>query len=362
MSIPDDVLEYGVNELIKNMGNEGTSVTLYYQALSEDYNDPERRAMWIEQGVFPPDDAGAVVQITYPQNFIADASELKRKFPLVQIDGGIWDIEKMGVSIKMTAFNDGETIESDPLNEFDALVYQSICSYIDRGIGNTDLDIESELRFFTPAMIYENMNPGTVDSNAKQDLIEKVRISIDKMRHIKVTLNYNGFIEKVYKGRKQAAQREGFLKESLIEDEWLINAKRTPFKLNGQWVDGYRMNTVPPIYWKQKTMVKQLATYERKLLNPPGMRDNTGELLLIKHFILEYIQNMKSMPKLTKKLKYDTIFSKAGIVPEALTKRQRQTKREQIRKYLDFLISEQKIKGYSEYKIGQKIAGIQFKL
>lgn len=356
MSMPDDVLSYALKQF-KKQGialNEGKLLPCTIEALNEAYDEDRERI----KEFLPPEDAETIVQISYPQNFIADASELKRKLSLVPIDGGMWDIAKMGISIKMTAFNDGETIDSEPLNEFDKLVYQSICSYIDRGIGATDLEIESDLRFFTPAMIYENMNPGTGNSSGKPEAIERVRRSIDKLRHIKLTLVYDDFIKKVCKGKKAADQRDSLLKESRVEEEWLINAKRTPFRLNGEWVDGYRLNTVPPIYWKQKTIVRQLATYERKLLSPPGMRDKSGELLAIKHFILEHIQSMKNATTLSRKLKYDTIFERTGIVIE--TKKQAQRKRDQIKKYLDFLVTEGKIQGYTEYNEGQKLVGIEF--
>lgn len=358
MSIPEDVLGYVLKQFEKQGIDlqEGTLLPCTIEALNEAYEGDRERI----KDLLPPEDAEAIVQISYPQNFIADSSELKRKISLVPIDGAIWDISKMGVSIKMTAFNDGETINSEPLNEFDKLVYQSICSYIDRGIGATDLEIETDLRFFTPAMIYENMNPGTGNSSGKPEAIERVRRSIDKLRHIKVTLVYDDFIKKVYKGKKAADQRDNLLKESRIEEEWLINAKRTPFRLNGEWVDGYRLNTVPPIYWKQKTLVKQLATYERKLLSPPGMRDKSGELLAMKHFILEHIQSMKNSPTLSRKLKYDTIFERASITID--TRLQAQRKRDQIKKYLDFLVTEGKIQGYKEYNEGRKLAGIEFNL
>ena len=358
MSIPDDILSYALRQLEKQGVNldEGDLRTVTVEALNEAYEqDKDRIAEFL-----PPEDTETIVQITYPQNFIADASELKRKLSLVPIDGALWDISKMGVSVKLTAFHDGETVDSEPITEFDKLVYQSICSYIDRGIGSTDLEIANELRFFTPAMIYEVMNPGTGNSTAKPENIERVRKSIDKLRHIKLTLVYDDFIRKIYSGKKADKEREALLKESKVEEEWLLNAKKTPFRLHGEWVDGYRLNTVPPIYWKQKTIVRQLATYERRLLSSPGMRDKGGELVAIKHFILEHIQSMKNAKNLSRKLKYETIFERAGVTIE--NKLQAQRKRDQIKKYLDFLISEQKIKGYTEYKDGKSLAGIEFHL
>lgn len=356
MNIPDDVLSYALKQLTKQGVNldEGELRSFVTAALNEEYEKDKERI----KDLLPPDDSEAIVQISYPKNFIADASELKRKISLVPVDGGVWDISKMGIAVKMTAFNDNETIYTEPLNEFDKLVYQSICSYIDRGIGSSDLEIRTDLRFFTPAMIYENMYPDTGNSSGKPEAVEKVRCSINKMRHIKITLVYDNFIRRTYKGKKLSAERENLLKESRVEEEWLINAKRTPFRLNGEWVDGYRLNTVPPIYWKQKTIVRQLATYERKLLSPPGMRDKSGDLLTVKHFLLEHIQSMKATSTLSRKLRYETIFERAGIVDPP--RKRKQNLQNQIKKYLDFLVTEGKIKGYSEYKDGRKLAGIEF--
>lgn len=362
MSLPENQLNYAMGileESLKNEGidpNEGDLKVIMEDYLNELYNSGDKEFAKYQEHC-------QIVQITgYPEKFIADASEIKRKLPVVPVDGKIRDLMKIGVSISITIYNEDGTIDSEPLNEFDLLVYQSICSYIDSGIGDSDTEIRNDLRFFTPKMIFENMNPDLGDGDAKKELINKVKTSIEKMSRTQLTLEYDNFIEKKYKGKKNEALRNEFLETARITGTRLISLDNYDLLVNGEWVPGYKLISVPPIYWKQKTMVKQLATYERKLLSPPALRDKSGEMLLIKHFLLEHIQNMKSSPKLSRKLKYDTIFERTGYTLEELTRAQRYNKRKQIKKYLDFLISEGNIKGYSEYKSGQTIVGIQFKL
>lgn len=362
MSLPENQLNYAMGILedsLKNEGidpNEGNLKIVMEDYLNELYNSGDKEFAKYQEHC-------QIVQITgYPEKFIADASEIKRKLPVVPVDGKIRDLIKIGVSIAITIYNEDGTIDNNPLNEFDLLVYQSICSYIDRGIGNDDTQISDDVRFFTPKMIFENMNPDLGDGEAKTRLIQNVKNSIEKMSRTHMTLEYDKFIEKKYKGKKNESTRHEFLEDARITGTRLITLDRYDLLVNGEWVQGYKIITVPPIYWKQKTMVKQLATYERKLLSPPALRDKSGEMLLIKHFLLEHIQDMKNSPKLSRKLKYDTIFDRTGYTLEGLTRAQRYNKRKQIKKYLDFLVSEGNITGYSEYKSGQSIVGIQFKL
>lgn len=360
MNMPDYLIEYALQKIEEHDGidlNEGNLKQGLIDSLNELYNEDRTQLE-----MFMPHDY-EIVQITsYPDKFIADASEIKRKLPAVKVDGKIRDMMKIGVSIAITIYNEDGTIDSNPLNEFDLLVYQSICSYIDRGIGDNDNAIEYNLRFFTPAMIYENMNPDIGNGAAKKASIEKVKQSIERMGRTHITLEYDDFIEHKFKGKRNEEIKQSFLEDARVTGARLINIDNYDILLNGEWVKGYKLNSVPPIYWKQKTMVKQLATYERKLLSPPALRDKSGEMLLIKHFILEHIQNMKATPKLSKKLKYDTIFERTGYSLKDLTRAQRYNKRNQIKKYLDFLVQEGTIQGYSEYKSGQSIVGLKFNL
>lgn len=351
---PKDVLIYSLRKLEEGgvKLNEGDLLRVTIEAWQEKYLGGDRKNI---SDLLPE-----MVQISYPAKFISDVSEIRRSLHKVPIDDIFHPFAKMPVSISFAAYEDinSTTPQSgEPLTEFDKLVYMSICTYIDRGIGSTMSDIQSDLRYFTPAMIYEVMNPDIINSDGKPEAVERVRSSIDKMRHIKVNLDYTEYIASKKWGKDSTSKEEVMQEATMLEDDWLLNAKKVPILINGAFVNGYYLHSVPVLYWKQKKIVRQFATYERLLLASPEMRDRGGELVSIKHFLLGHIQSLKASPNLSKKITYDTIFERSGIVTE--NRKQTQRKRDQVKKFLDYQIKQQNIKGYSEYKDGRKIIGIE---
>ena len=300
----------------------------------------------------PPD---GVIQVEYPQKFISDTSDLRRKLPKIPIDGKETTVKSMGVKVVLKAIDDDKIVLSENLTHLDLLVYMGICTWIDRGIGADKHDIAPEQRFFTPSIIYKCINP-----NDRKDLTEnspeiiEIKRSIDKLRHIKVTFDYSGF----FKG-KNGAQ----IAAALNYEDWFVNAAKAEVSVNGETVSGYQLNVVPPMYWASKQNVKQLTSYDRKLLNAPMIKDlsSSNELSLLKHDILTHIQALKNnTSKLSKKLSYEKLFERNGIVITDRSKKKR--RRDQIKKYLDFLVQEGELKGYSEYKKGRTLEGIEFKI
>lgn len=299
----------------------------------------------------PPD---GVIQVVYPQKFISDTSELRRKLPLVPVDGEETTIGKMGVKVILKAVDDDKIILSDNLTHLDLLVYMGICTWIDRGIGQTKHDIAPEQRFFTPMIIYNCINPNnTKKLTESSPEIMEIKRSIDKLRHIKVIFDYSGF----FKGKDGIERAAAFNKE-----DWFVNAAKATITVNGETLSGYQLNVVPPMYWASKQEVKQLATYDRKLLSTPTIRDTSGTatIALLKHDILAHIQTLKHKngKRMNRKIKYTTLFERNGITIK--DKHERKRRREQIKKYLDFLVQEGELTGYSEYKEGREFAGIEF--
>lgn len=333
--------------------SEGDLAQAVPQWIKEDLQDEERVIQMKKAGILPTD---GVIQVEYPQKFISDTSELRRKLPLIPVDGEETTIGKMGVKVILKAIDDDKIILSDNLTHLDLLVYMGICTWIDRGIGKTKHDIAPEQRFFTPTIIYRCINPtDRKDLTENSPEVQEIKQSIDKLRHIKVTFDYSGF----FKGKDGTNRAAAFNYE-----DWFVNAAKATITINGEILSGYQLNVVPPMYWASKQEVKQLTTYDRILLTAPTMRDssNGSIVALLKHDILTHIQTLKhnNGRKLSKKIKYATIFERNGIVIK--DKHERKRRRDQIKKYLDFLIQKGEIKGYKEYKDGREIAGIEFNL
>lgn len=359
MNIPKEELEYALKKLEEkgvNL-NEGGLKDMLIEAIDEYYTtNPQHIA-----DLLPPVDA--VIQVQYPAKFISDISELRRKLPRIPVDGEEATIGKMGVNVILKVIDDNSVILSDNISEFDLLVYSSICTWIDSGIGATAHEIAREKRFFTPGIIYKNFNPASVDDGRfteTSEEVEEVRKSIDKLRHIQIKLNYKGFINNAKNVKK--AEKEERIEVHATKEDWFLNAAKKTVKVNGQVLYGYELNTVPPMYWQSKQVVKQLATYDRRLLVTPKIKDTSRSAVLavLKHELLGHIQTLKKNPKLSRKLKYDTLFERCGI--EVKDKHERKRRRDQIKKFLESLQLQGEISGFTEYKSGQTLAGIELKL
>lgn len=327
--------------------SEGSLSTVIPQWITEDLADPQRKLKLVKDGIIPPD---ATIKVEYPAKFISDTSELRRKLPLMPIDGKPTTIKSMGVKVVLTPIDNNKIRLSRNLTPFDLLVYMGICTWIDSGIGIDEYDISDDRRFFTPSMIYKCINPtDRKDLTADSPEIKAVEESIEYMldTNIDIDYSYSGYSKKI------KANRRGRF----------INADNVTITANGETVKGYKLNVVPLMYWDSKQEIKQLTSYDRKLLNTPMIKDKSSvaDLSLLKHDILTHIQALKNKTnKLSKKISYDKLFERNGIVIQ--DRQQKKRRRDQIKKYLDFLVQEGELKGYSEYKKGCSIEGIEFKI
>lgn len=313
--------------------------------------------------------------LIYPEKMVADTMEVVRKLPNIPIQTTAPDLtlgtrfyaDKSDIGIDMfidenTLKNERYTVTSD-ITPFDILVYNTICSLIISGIGDNVNDIEESKRFFTPKMVYNCFNPSsakTTHINEESQQVEEVRKSIDKMLSVRIKLDYTSFInqnKKIDKNEKEQRRND----YAAVEDNF-ISASKTTVTVNGQTSYGYRLNAVPILFWQNLKLARQIATYDRKLLDTPKLRDKSpnNDLSVMKAQILEHIQTLKHNPKMSKKLSYETFFQRCGIDISDRTVKKR--KRDQLAKYLTFLKDAGEIKGFSEYKHGNKFIGITFKL
>lgn len=309
--------------------------------------DSQTKLKLIKDGVISPD---ATIKVEYPVKFISDTSDLRRNLPRMPLDGEPTTLKSMGIKVVLTPIDNNKISLSRNLTPFDLLVYMGVCSYIDSGIGDTEHEINNDRRFFTPMMIYKCINPtDRKDLTADSPEIQAVKESIEYMRGTRIYINYGN-----YTRNKEL---------STVRDGTFINADQVTITANGETMAAYILNTVPLMYWENKKRYRQLTSYDRKLLNAPMIKDlgSSNELSLLKHDILTHIQALKNgTSKLSKKISYDRLFERSGIVINDRAKKKR--RRDQIKKYLDFLVQEGELKGYSEYKKGRTLEGIEFKI
>lgn len=231
------------------------------------------------------------------------------------------------------------------LTPLDKTVHNAICSLYEAGNF-----------IFTPEMVYRAMN-GLTDSERiveERGTLEPIIDSIEAGRFRRFSVNAEEQIKKYYPA----------VKKFTYESYFLPLDKVTVTLNNGETREAYRFLSAPPLYEYSKN-IKQVISVDIKLLDSGKTLKNSPTIAVIREYLIKRISNMKSEKAAganSHNIKYSTIFESTGIDESKLSYTQRNRKREQIRKILDYFVSEQFIAGYAEYKKGRTYEGIQIQL
>lgn len=130
-------------------------------------------------------------------------------------------------------------------------------------------------------------------------------------------------------------------------DASLLPFERMSAYINGQLAEAaIHLLREPPLITFARER-KQITTIDRQLLLAPVSKTDAN--LRIEDYLIERISHMKSPhSRAPRKLLYSTIFENCGITE----KKQKQRAPEKIRRFLDYYIECELIKGYAETKEG----------
>lgn len=208
---------------------------------------------------------------------------------------------------------------------------------------------------FTPEAVYRTMTGATGDyytQNISDDAIDKIVESIEKMRRIRLTIDFS----------QEAAERNVNI-SSYKMDDMLLSLKRirmkTAGKLGGTKITAYKFNSAPILYDYIQKVSKQIATVPIQRLQTKNAVRNTDSVIKIREYLIKRIELLKNKhnnicnPHIT----YDRIFKECQI--DASSKMQSSRYKEQISKILDVFVQQGYIKGYEVYKSGNRKVGVK---
>lgn len=208
---------------------------------------------------------------------------------------------------------------------------------------------------FTPEAVYRTMTGATGNyytQNISKDTVDKVVESIEKMRRIRLTIDFS-----------QEVEERNINIESCKMDDMLLSLKRvqmkTSGKLGGATIIAYRFNSAPILYDYIHKVSNQIATVPIQRLQTKKKVRNTDEVIKIREYLIKRIELLKnknnsiSNPHIT----YDRIFKECQI--KISSNMQRTRYRDQIFKILNVFIEQSYIKEYQEYKSGKRKAGVR---
>lgn len=238
-----------------------------------------------------------------------------------------------------------------PYTAYDRAVLNGICSLWQAG--NTA---------FTAAMVYRAMNGmcGSEEGGTKvsPQAVGAVTRSIEKQRVTRLTIDCTDQM-KHYKG----LQRAKFDAMMISVDGIEMTAQ------NGQRVKAYTFTNPdrPPVLYEYSRSIGQVLSVPPRLLNSSGTIRTTEEVIAIREYLIRRIEGIKGNNILRNdRITYRGIYKELGIDIDALTGNAVKDTPKRVRKnteaLLSHFVSEGFIKGFSEYKDGRTIAGVQISL
>ena len=243
-------------------------------------------------------------------------------------------------------------VGKQPYTAYDRAVLNGICSLWQAG--NTA---------FTPAMVYRAMN-GTNGTSARGEkvspqAIEAVTQSIEKQR---VTRLYIDCTEQMkhYKDLTSATYDAMMLTVEGIE----MTAQ------NGEKVKAYRFTNPsrPPILYEYSRSIGQVLSVPPRLLNSSRFVRSTAEVITLREYLIRRIEGMKNKKNslTSNKITYGNIYEELGIDPSKLEGDAKKNVPRRIRQnteaILNHVTSEKYIAGYTSYKKGKTVIGIEVSL
>lgn len=248
--------------------------------------------------------------------------------------------------IASLSYNDKNIqITGKPLTPLDKTVHNAICSLYEAGNS-----------VFTPDMVYRTMN-GLIENERiveERGTLYPIIDSIETGRFRIFRVNAEEQIKQYYPAVKQFT----------YENYFLPLEKTTIILKNGETKEAYRFLSAPPLYEYSKN-IKQVISVPIKLLDSRKTLKNSPTIAVMREYLIKRISSMRSEKTAganSHNIKYSTIFENTGIDENKLSKTQRMRKREQIRKILDYFVTEDFIAGYAEYKKGRTCEGIQIQI
>lgn len=255
-----------------------------------------------------------------------------------------------------------QAILTSPLNNFDKAVLEACATHQYHGEN-----------YITVNTIFKYLG-GTCDPNPT--MVQKIMDSVNKMRFIDVRIDAT----ESYKKLKRLQKPDGTPKRKpnkdgkIILSNYLLPSKKVEIEVNGVTVEGgIQFLDVSPIF--QYSQDKgELATLEKKLLQARKEAINcTDKSIKLKNYILSRLNAITRSRKgggksLAPTITFEGLYNNCIEDPEKIKDRPtRQRTRETAEKYLQFLVSEKKIKSFTivgkDNKPKDKLAdGVKFSL
>lgn len=230
------------------------------------------------------------------------------------------------------------------LTSYDKSVLNGVTSLLE--CGNT---------MFTIPMLYHAMT-GRKNPTVDEALYDELTSKLERMRRMMLTID----LTEENEARYVTAKDGGMLAVTDVTLEgYLLPLNKIRGLINGKPAELYQLIQPPPLYSYSK-MRRQLASVKISLLGAPV--NNNATTIPLRTYLLQRIELMRNRKNsiTSNVILYEAVYQELGAQEADKTRKKR------IRNYaaafLDFFVEQGYIGGYSEFKKGRNIAGINIML
>ena len=210
---------------------------------------------------------------------------------------------------------------------------------------------EAGNRSISPQEIFRTMN-GNADVKVKAKQAEKVDASVNKLMFTRLTLDMSADIKE-----GGLVIRDNRVSKGIVETQLLQATIGTLQTNNGKTVRGYILSREPMLYTYSKAK-KHVLSVDASLLDTSSELSNTDDVIVIREYLLQQVENMRHGYRDNTVIDYSTIEEATGIDP-AGDKVEQHRFRETVKKILSSWKKKGYILDYIDHKAGRTVKGVK---
>lgn len=226
------------------------------------------------------------------------------------------------------------------ITKYDQSVHNAISSLW--AAGNRDI---------SPQEIFRTMN-GSTTGKVKESQIKKVDESVNKMMFTRLYLDMSADIQRG--GLKIQDQR---VTKGIVETQMIQATIVSLQTSNGQTIRGYKLSDEPMLYTYSKAK-KHVLSVGLDLLDTSDEVSNTDDVIVIREYLLQQIENMRHGYRDNNVIDYETIKESTGVAVLA-GKQYQQNFRESVKRILLSWKKKGYILDYADHKVGRSVKGVK---
>ena len=363
-----DATDSNMYELEKIINNTDMGLT-FYQLIVDIYTnetlEDDLRQLIKERFIDDLESAGQLQKVLTPE-YIPHAIKRPTSYSIQnspinnKLVNNFFSTEELDGKKNLDLYPVGKGNNKQTVQIFVALKYMGADIKLNRKIGGFDKAVYNAISTLwsagnaciTVKDIYETMNGLKKSKKLSEAQERKIRASVDKMRFTNCYIDFSQELN--------AIKGESDIESGKLSDNMLHISEAIAVMNNGETKNAYKIHTEPVLYTYNR-IKRQLISVPIGLLDTSQALSNTDDVIALREYLIQQIQNMKKGIRNSNKMLFDTIYKEAGI-KQTTNRTQIMRDRDKVIAILEAWKDKQYIKGYELTYSGKSINGVCVKL